>query len=107
MDYDLVGPLRARGLDILTALAADRLNRDDEDHLGFANEQGRSLYWFNESDYCRLHAKWLNAQMSHAGIIVAQQRLPIGRQLRCLVHLASAKSAEEMRDGLEYLSAWG
>jgi hypothetical protein len=107
MDYDLIEPLRARGLDVLTALEAKRLNRDDEDHLAFATEHNRSLYSFNVAHYCRLHGEWVEAQKTHAGIVIAQQRLPIGRQLRCILHLVSAKSAEEMRDSLEFLASWG
>jgi hypothetical protein len=107
MDYDLIEPLRKRGLDVLTALEANRLGREDEDHLAFATAHGRSLYSFNIPHYCRLHGEWQFAHRTHAGIVLAQQRFPIGRQLRCILHLASAKSAEEMRDNLEFLSAWG
>lgn len=107
MDFDLIQPLRTRGLDVLTAREAKRLNRPDEDHLAFALAQFRSLYTFHVSDYCRLHAQWLEERKSHPGIVIAQQRFPIGHHMSCLLHLASAKSAEEMRDTVEYLSAWG
>ena len=107
MDYDLVEPLRKRGLDVLTALEAKRLGRNDEDHLAFAAARGRSLYSFNIPDYSRLHGEWHGVNRMHSGIVLAQQRFPIGRQLRCILHLASAKSAEDMRNALEFLSAWG
>lgn len=104
----LVNALRSRGIDILTAFDAKMINRDDEDHLAFATAAGRVLYSFNGSDYCRLHTEWISVQRSHAGIIIGQQQpFSVGRQLTSLLHLASVKSAEEMRDGLEYLSAWG
>ncbi len=81
--------------------------RDDEEHLDFAAAQRRVLYSFNGSDYCRLQAEWVSERRSHAGIVIGRQ-LPfeVGRQLTSFLHLASAKSAEEMRDTLEFLNAW-
>ena len=46
--------------------------------------------------------------MHHAGIILAQQqRYNIGEQMRRLLKLVGTKSAEKMRDHIEFLSAWG
>jgi hypothetical protein len=45
---------------------------------------------------------------SHAGIVLAQQqRYSIGEQMRRLLTLIAAKSAEEMKDQVEFLGAWG
>jgi hypothetical protein len=102
----LVNALRSPGIDVLTAVDARMINRDDEDHLEFATAQGRALYSFNGSDYCGLHAEWVSARRSHAGIVIGrQQPFEVGRQLNSF--LSSAKSAEEMRDRLEFLSALG
>jgi hypothetical protein len=104
----LVNALRSRGIDVLTALEARMINREDEEHLELATAQGRALYSFNGSDYCRLHAEWISARRSHAGIIVGrQQPFEVGRQLTSFLHLAAAKSAEEICDRLEFLSVWG
>ena len=44
---------------------------------------------------------------SHAGLILAQQqRYPVGDQMRRLLRLVAAKSAEQMRNRIEFLSAW-
>lgn len=44
---------------------------------------------------------------SHAGIIVApQQRFSIGEQIRLLLKLIAARSAEDMLNQMEFLSNW-
>ncbi|MCI0627119.1 MAG: DUF5615 family PIN-like protein [Acidobacteria bacterium] len=103
MDKALVSALRARGLDVLTAHEAGMIERSDEEHLAFAAREGRVLYSFNVGDYCRLQAQG----RSHAGLVLAQQqRYAVGEQMRRLLRLAAARSAEEMRDHAEFLSAW-
>jgi hypothetical protein len=43
----------------------------------------------------------------HAGLVLTQQhRFGIGEHLRRLLRLAATISAEEMRNRLEFLSAW-
>ena len=104
MDKALVSALRARGLDLLTAHEADMIERQDDDHLAFATREGRVLYSFNVGDYCRLQAQG----RFHAGLVLAlQQRYPVGDQMRRLLRLVAAKSAEDMRNHIEFLSAWG
>jgi len=104
MDKALVLALRARGADVLTALEAGMIERQDDDHLEFATAKGRVLYSFNVGDYCRLQAHG----RTHAGLILAQQqRYSLGEQMRRLLRLIAAKSAEEMANHIEYLSAWG
>jgi len=108
MDHDLVRALRARGVDVTTALDEGMIDRDDEEHLDCAARQGRTLYSFNRGDFYRLHTRWLEAGKSHAGIILAQQQhYSVGEQLRRLLRLMAVKSPDDMRDGVEFLSAWG
>lgn len=55
-----------------------------------------------------LHASRLRAGKSHAGIILArQQAYPIGEMMRRLLRLVSSRSAEDMKDRVEFLSSWG
>ena len=62
---------------------------------------------FNRGHFCRLHARWLAEQRPHAGILVArQQPYSIGRQMRRLLRLVAAQTAEEMQNRLEFLSDW-
>jgi hypothetical protein len=51
MRHALVHALRARGINVLTALEAEMIERLDEDHLAFATVQGRVLCSYNVGDF--------------------------------------------------------
>jgi len=107
MDGDLVRALRSRGLDVLTALDAGMIGRADEDHLRFATNQDRVLYSFNLADFFQIHGAWLAAGSPHAGMILAQQqRLSVGEQMRRITRLAGSRTAESMRNNVEFLNNW-
>ena len=81
---------------------------EDEAHLAYATEAGRVLCSFNRSDFYRLHTQYLTQGRFHAGLILApQQRYSVGEYLRRILRLMAAKSAEEMHNQVEFLSAWG
>jgi len=85
MDQRLARTLRARGLDVQTALDADMIERPDEDHLAHAAEHDRVLYSFNVGDFYRLHTRFLEQGRGHAGVVLAQQqRYAVGEQMRRL-----------------------
>jgi len=108
MDSDLVRALRLRGVDVTTALDAGLISSADEDHLRHAIVAERTLYSFNVRDFMALHTSYLEAEKPHAGIILAQQqRYSVGEQMRRLVRLAQMRSAESLRNTVEFLSAWG
>ena len=108
MDKDLVRALRARGIDVITALEAGMIECPDSNHLEYATTQGRALYGFNIGDFSRLHTAFLNEGKVHAGIILAQQQhYSVGDQMRRILHLIAAKSAEEIANQVEFLSVWG
>lgn len=66
------------------------------------------LYSFNIRDFMRLHTAYQTEGQTHAGLILApQQSYNVGEQMRRLLRLVGAISAEEMRDRIEFLSAWG
>lgn len=103
----LVRALRARRVDVLTALEAAMIERSDEEHLEYAAKEGRVLYSFNVKDFYRLHQEYLACGKSHAGIILArQQHYSVGEQTRRLLKLIATRSAEEMRNQVEFLGAW-
>ncbi len=107
MDQDLVHALRARGVDVVTALDAGMIERADEEHLRWATAEDRVLYSFNVGDFYQLHTSFLASGVAHAGIILApQQRFSIGEQLRRLLRLAATYSPEEMRNRVEFLGGW-
>jgi len=94
-------------VDVLTAFEAGMINRSDEDQLTAASASGRVLYTFNIPDYCVLHQAWITEGRFHAGIVVAQQqRYSSGEELRRLMRLIGRRSGEEMRNRIEFLSAW-
>ena len=107
MDKALVQALRARGVDVMTALEAGMTERDDQEHLDFATAQGRVLYSFNVGDFARLHTAYLTADKSHAGIVLSQQQqYAVGEQMRRLLRLIAHRSAAEMRNRVEFLGMW-
>lgn len=107
MRRSLVFALRARNVDVVTAAEAEMIDRDDQDHLAAASAFGRVLYTYNVADYCVLHQAWISQERFHAGIIVApQQRFPLGDELRRLMRLIGNVPAEEMRNRIEFLTAW-
>jgi hypothetical protein len=104
----LIKSLRTRGVDVLSSWDAGMHQRLDEDHLLFATSQNRVLYGFNVGDYQQLHTQFLTQGRSHAGIVLAKQQVySVGEQMRRLLRIVGAKSAEEMRDQIEFLSDWG
>jgi hypothetical protein len=108
MDRALLRALRARGVDITTALDEGMIERSDGEHLDYATAQERVLYTLNVADFYRLHMTYLAQGKGHAGIILArQQRYSVGEQMRRLLKLVASRSPEQMRDRVEFLSAWG
>ena len=107
MSRGLVRALRARGVDVITALDADMIEREDKEHLDYAMEQGRVLYTFNVRDFYRLHASYVAQGKPHAGIILArQQQYPVGEQMRRLLKLMTRESADQMKNRVEFLGGW-
>lgn len=107
MDQSLVRALRARGVDVTTALDEDMIARDDQEHLACAAAQGRVLYSFNVGDFARLHTRYLTEGTGHAGIILArQQQYAVGEQMRRLLRLMATLSTQEMTNRMEFLGTW-
>ncbi|MGH2589009.1 MAG: DUF5615 family PIN-like protein [Dehalococcoidia bacterium] len=98
--------VRRRGWNAVTTEEAGRRGALDPDQLRFATERGSAILTYNVSDFPDLHAGLLARGESHAGIIVATQADP-RRNIRALLNLLNAVSAEKMRDNLVYLNNWG
>ena len=58
MSRALVRALRARGIDVTTALDEGMIERTDAEHLAFATNQGRVLYSFNVGDFYKRKRSW-------------------------------------------------
>jgi hypothetical protein len=108
MDRILVGALRTRGMDVVTALDEGMIERNDSEHLDYATQQGRVLYSFNRGDFYQLHTEYMRHGKSHAGIILArQQYYSVGEQLRRILKVNAAKTGDDMKNQVEFLNAWG
>jgi len=84
------------------------LGHSDDEQIRWATGQQRVLYSSNRGDFYRIHSDLMRSGPSHSGIILGvQQRYSVGEQMRRLLRLVAAKSAEEMRNHIEFLSAWG
>ncbi|MBD2440893.1 DUF5615 family PIN-like protein [Nostoc sp. FACHB-110] len=103
----LLEALRARSVDVISVAQAEMLSRSDEEQLQWASENKRVIYSFNIRDYYRLHTILVAQGKFHAGIILGQQYYEIGEQMRRLLRIIAAKSAEDMQNQVEFLSSWG
>jgi hypothetical protein len=103
---DLLGALRLRKVDVLSAGEAQMLSRSDEEQLQWALDNQRIIYSFNVRDFYRIHTNCLENQQRHPGIILGFQNYSIGEQMRRLLRIIANKSAEEMENKVEFLSAW-
>lgn len=103
----LVESLRNSGVEVMTTSDANKLSCTDEEQLIYATEQNRVIYTYNVGDFCRLHSLYMAQEVSHAGIILGvQQRYSVGQQLRGILNLMATKSAEDMRNQLEFLNRY-
>ena len=105
--HALLNALRHRGLDVSSSRELALLQCSDEKQLAWAFEQGRVIYTYNASDFCRLHSEFIRHGRHHAGIIIGdQQVLSIGEETRRLLKVSDARTAADMGDSLEFLSNW-
>jgi len=108
MTHALVRGLRARGVDVTTALEQGMIERPDQAHFIFAAQANRTLYSFNVGDFYQLHGQFIAEKREHAGLILSrQQQFTVGEQLHRLLRLIATVPAEEMKNRVEFLSAWG
>jgi hypothetical protein len=90
------------------SLEQGMIERPDEAHFIFAAQANRTLYSFNVGDFYHLHGKFLAENRHHAGLILSrQQQFTVGEQLRRRLKLIATVPAEEMKNRVEFLSAWG
>lgn len=99
----LLQALRNRATDVVSTAEAGMLAQSDEQQLAWAWEHRRVIYSFNIRDFYRIHSDWLSSGRSHAGIVLGKQENSVGDQMRGLLRLASIKSAEDMKNNVEFL----
>ena len=103
----LAQSLRQHGVDVLTTSEAEQISKPDSSQLAFAASVGRAIYTYNVGDFMALHSEYLTQEKNHAGIIIGEQgRFGIGEQMRRLLRIVEAKSAEEMQNNIQFLGNW-
>lgn len=90
--------LKARGIDVVTAVEADMAPASDEKHLTWAMEHERVLVTF-DSDFVQLH----EAGWQHFGIVYCPRERSIGEIIRGIVLIHEVLLAEELKNHLEFL----
>ncbi|MBI3654335.1 MAG: DUF5615 family PIN-like protein [Acidobacteria bacterium] len=106
-DTSLMRALRLRGVAVTSSAEVGNNGYRDEVHLEWATLHRQVLFTFNAQDFCRLHALYRAQGKAHAGIIVAlQQQDATSEPMRRLLKLIAIKSAAELQNQLEFLSAW-
>ena len=105
--HSLAQSLMMHGVDVLTTAEADQNSKSDQSQLAFATSLERTLYTYNVGDFVTLHSEYLTQEMKHSGIIIGEQgRFGIGEEMRRLLRIIEAKSAEKMENEIEFLSNW-
>ena len=97
--------LRARGIDILTALDAGRTGRADAEQLRFATSAGRVVVT-HDTDYLVLAANFQARGEVFAGVAFCLARKyarNVGKLAHALADLHGVFTADDMQNHLEYL----
>ncbi len=68
--------LRGRGFVATTTFDEGRSGRSDEEQLDFATDRGWVVVTHNKRHFGPLHARWVAARRSHAGIMLCKRRPP-------------------------------
>ncbi len=99
--------LQLRGVDVTIAVDEGRVGLPDNEQLNYATKQSRVICICNLRDFIPLHTNYVTQGKPHCGIIlIHQQRFSIGEQVLRLLNLMKTKSAEQMRNNIEFLSNW-
>lgn len=105
VDIAVAKALRLRGFEATTTLEHGKLANPDEKQLIYATSIGMSILTHNIHDFPRIHYQFINQGIFHRGIIIAKQ-VSVGEIVKRFLRLATALSAEDMENRLEYLSNW-
>ncbi len=107
MDSDLLTALRRRNVDVISTEEAQMFSSSDEEQLQWALKHQCVTYSFNVRDFYKIHTNWIDNRQNHSGIILGVQNYSIGEQMRRILRIIASKSAEDMKNQVEFLSAWG
>lgn len=104
---NLLKSFRRHNTDVPATNEAGMEGSSDLEQIEFAASQNRTIYTLNVRDFLPLQYEFLQNNQTHSGIILGEQgRFGVGEQMRRLLRIVEAKSAEEMQNNLEFLSNW-
>ena len=104
LDAELLRLVDRLGIDFTTSWMTGRARSSDEDILQFATAEGRLVYSANKVDFLRIHARWMQANRHHAGIIVRSiQQLAPHLQATGIERIADELERSEPTDRVFYL----
>lgn len=98
----IVAGLRRAAMDVVTARERGQTQTDDEILLATATSEGR-LMLTNDQDFLRIHAAWMQAGQSHAGIVYWHQGMGIGESILRILAYASQTAEADAANMVKYL----
>jgi uncharacterized protein with PIN domain len=106
---ELARLLRAHGYDVVSVHERGSFGVPDEEHLGVASSEGRTLLTYNYDDFLALGRTWFAAGRDHAGIVVSYRqyrREELGLLVRLVLAFLARRSAEDLANVVEVLDAF-
>lgn len=95
--------LRIRNFDVLTCKEVGTLSKSDIQQLRFATEADRCIVTLDISDFCKLHADFMQQGLSHKGIILSKES-SIGLTVKALIQVVLTMSPKQMENNIVWLS---
>lgn len=101
----LVRALRNRGVDLTTSAEAGLTQATDHEQLTWAAARNRAVLTYNAADFVRLHREFIEAALTHAGIIIAaQQKVTIGERMRKVLRLCASLGTDATQNRIKFLN---
>ncbi len=94
--------LSIRGLDCVSASQAGHLGWRDEQHLQWAESEGRVLITHNRVDFEELAKAWYPQGQHHAGILLAMRRANTYEMLRRILPILGLYDQRGWRNVVMY-----
>lgn len=105
VDPDLALALRARNVEVVSALELGRRQIEDAEHLAYAVSQQRAVLTHNRDDFLELAITCFAEAREHFGIVIAPQ-YPLSELLRRTLYLIATETQESLLSQVRWLQAY-
>ena len=95
--------LTNRGFDVQTTSDAGNLGATDEEQLRYAASKGRVFITHNLKDFVALHARFVAAGKTHAGMVLVIRRKNANSIVLRLLQWIQSATSKDMENQLRYL----